>query len=72
MIGGELTDPGGTEFADLDKVEIVGLYPNYQTAHDAWRAVAMTTVDDASIRYFIVHVHRLLDPGAVEKHGDHD
>ena len=67
-----MTDPGGTEFADLDKVEIVGLYPNYQTAHDAWRAVAMATVDDASIRYFIVHVHRLLDPGTVEKHGDHD
>ena len=72
MIGGELTDPGGTEFADLDKVEIVGLYPNYQTAYDAWRAVAMATMDDASIRYFIVHVHRLLDPGAVEEHGDHD
>ncbi len=72
MIGGELTDPGGTEFADLNKVEIVGLYPNYQKAYDAWRGVAMATIDDASIRYFIVHVHRLLDPGAVEEHGEHD
>lgn len=65
VLGGELTDPAGTEFADLEAVDIVGLYPNYAAAEAAWRAKAQATVDDANTRYFVVHLHRLLDP-------DHD
>jgi hypothetical protein len=63
VIGGELTELGGTTFRDLDKVEVVGLYPNYATAYTAWKARAQQTVDNALMRYFIVHLHRLLDPG---------
>jgi hypothetical protein len=62
VIGGELTELGGTEFKDLSKVEIVGLYPNYAAAHTAWRGKAQQTVDNAHMRYFVVHLHRLLDP----------
>ena len=62
VIGGELTELGGTEFKDLSKVEIVGLYPNYAAAHAAWRGKAQQTVDNAHMRYFVVHLHRLLDP----------
>jgi hypothetical protein len=62
VLGGELTEIGGTEFKDLDAVEIVGLYPNYAEAQRAWRAKAQSTVDNAQTRYFIVHLHRLLDP----------
>ena len=64
VLGGELTELGGTEFKDLDKVEIVGVYPNYATAYVAWKAKAQQTVDNAHMRYFIVHLHRLLDPEA--------
>lgn len=71
VIGGELKDPSGTEFADLDKVEMVGVYPNYKAAYEAWRGVAMATVDDANVRYFIVHLHRLMDPEETGEHGDH-
>ena len=62
VIGGELTDLKGTTFKNLDEVEIVGVYPNYATAHVAWKAKAQQTVDNAHMRYFIVHLHRLLDP----------
>ena len=62
VLGGELTELGGTEFKDLDKVDIVGVYPNYAKAYEAWRAKAQQTVDNAQMRYFIVHLHRLLDP----------
>jgi len=63
VIGGELTDLEHTTFKDLDQVEIVGVYPNYATAHAAWKAKAQQTVDNAHMRYFVVHLHRLLDPG---------
>jgi len=63
VIGGELTDLEGTTFKDLDQVEIVGVFPNYATAFAAWKAKAQQTVDNAHMRYFIVHLHRLLDPG---------
>jgi Domain of unknown function (DUF4170) len=63
VIGGELTDLVGTTFKDLDAVEIVGVFPSYATAHAAWKAKAQHTVDNAHMRYFIVHLHRLLDPG---------
>lgn len=62
VIGGELTDLTGTTFRDLDKVDIVGVYPNYASALAAWKAKAQMTVDNAHMRYFVVHLHRLLDP----------
>jgi hypothetical protein len=62
VFGGELVDLGSIEFADLSKLDIVGIYPNYANAYDAWKAAAQRTVDSAETRYFIVHLHRLLDP----------
>jgi hypothetical protein len=62
VLGGELVDLEHVTFKDLDKVEIVGLFPNYATAYAAWRSKAQATVDNAQMRYFIVHMHRLLDP----------
>lgn len=67
VFGGELADLESNEFKDLSKVDIVGLFPNYATAAQAWRAKAQMTVDNAQMRYFIVHLHRLLDP----EDGDH-
>jgi hypothetical protein len=64
VIGGELTALGASEFKDLDKLDIVGVYPNYASAYVAWKAKAQQTVDNAHMRYFIVHLHRLLDPDA--------
>ncbi len=55
---------GGSEFKDLNKIDIVGVFPNYASAYVAWKAKAQHTVDNAHIRYFIVHLHRLLDPEA--------
>lgn len=62
VIGGELIDLERNIFKDLDQVEIVGVYPNYATAYAAWKAKAQATVDNAHMRYFVVHLHRLLDP----------
>ena len=62
VIGGELLDLEHNTFKNLDDVEVVGLYRNYASAHVAWRAKAQSTVDNAQMRYFIVHLHRLLDP----------
>ena len=62
VFGGELKGLDSVEFKDLDKLDIVGMYPNYATAHAAWKAQAQKTVDNALMRYFIVHMHRLLDP----------
>ena len=64
VLGGELSELGGNEFKNLDRVEMVGLYPNYASAYVAWKAKAQQTVDNAHMRYFIVHLHRLLDPDA--------
>jgi len=63
VIGGEVSALDDTTFKDLSKVETVGLFPNYATAYQAWKAKAQQTVDNAHMRYFIVHIHRLLDPG---------
>jgi hypothetical protein len=62
VLGGELTELSGSEFKDLDKVEYVGVFPNYASAYVAWKSKAQQTVDNAHMRYFIVHLHRLLDP----------
>jgi hypothetical protein len=64
VLGGELTELGGSEFRDLGKIDIVGVFPNYSSAYVAWKAKAQQTVDNAHMRYFIVHLHRLLDPEA--------
>ena len=64
VFGGELTDLSRTEFKDLSKVDIVGLYPDYASALQAWKEKAQATVDNAHMRYFIAHLHRLLDPAA--------
>lgn len=62
VFGGELVSPGSTEFKDLSKVRVVGIYPNYKAAYDAWKAAAQATVDNAQMRYFVVHLHRLMEP----------
>ncbi|MET0669229.1 MAG: DUF4170 domain-containing protein [Xanthobacteraceae bacterium] len=62
VFGGELSSIDKSEFKDLSKLDIVGIYPNYATAYAAWKAKAQLTVDNAQMRYFIVHLHRLLDP----------
>ena len=62
VFGGELKSLDSVEFKDLDKLDIVGVYPNYTTAYAAWKGKAQRTVDNALMRYFIVHMHRLLDP----------
>ena len=62
VFGGELKTLTDLQFRDLDKLDIVGIYPNYATAYVAWKSKAQATVDNAHMRYFIVHMHRLLDP----------
>jgi hypothetical protein len=63
VFGGELKSLSDVEFANLDELQIVGIYPNYAEAYKAWKAAAQKTVDNAQMRFFIVHIHRLLDPG---------
>ena len=62
VIGGELKEIGGSEFRDLSKVEFVGAFPNYAEARIAWKSRAQATVDNALMRYFIIHAHKLIDP----------
>lgn len=62
VFGGEMTALDNMEFKDLSKLDLVGMYPNYAEARKAWKAAAQRTVDNAEMRYFIVHLHRLLDP----------
>jgi hypothetical protein len=64
VFGGELDSVGSMQFSDLSKLDIVGIFPNYATAYDAWKKAAQGSVDNAQARYFIVHLHRLLDPDA--------
>ena len=64
VFGGELKSLSELEFANLDALDIVGIFPSYAEAYKAWKAVAQRTVDNAQTRYFIVHIHRLLDPNA--------
>ena len=62
VFGGEVRDPSGTDFVDSQALDVVGIYPDYQTALKAWRGVSQKHVDHAHIKYVIVHLHRLLDP----------
>ena len=64
VFGGELTRLGSVEFRDLEALDVVGIFPDYKSAEKAWRAKAQATVDNAHMRYFVVHLHRLLDPTA--------
>ncbi|MCC2602347.1 DUF4170 domain-containing protein [Sphingopyxis yananensis] len=64
VFGGRVSDPQGLDFVDLDAVEIVGLFPDYAAAENAWRAAAQRTVDDAEMKYVVVHLHKLLEPEA--------
>ena len=66
VMGGELKNPQTTEFVDLSKVDIVGVYPSYAEALMVWRGKAQATIDNAHVRYFVVHLHRLLDPAATD------
>ena len=65
VFGGELSELEDVEFRDLGALDIVGVYPNYDEAYAAWKSAAQRTVDNALMRYFIVHIHRLLDPADV-------
>lgn len=62
VFGGELVSPQSIEFKDLSKLDVVGVFPNFQTALAAWRAKAQASVDNAQMRYFVVHIHRLMEP----------
>lgn len=62
VFGGRVTDPRGLEFEDFSKLDLVGIYPDYPAAEKAWRSNAQRTVDDAAMKYVIVHLHRLLEP----------
>ena len=66
VFGGELDNLDGITFRDLDNLDMVGIYPNYDSALKAWKSKAQTTVDNAHMRYFIVHMHKLLDPVSEE------
>ena len=70
VFGGELKDLHSTEFKNLDEIEIVGLFPDHASAVAAWRSKAQATVDNAQMRYFVAHLHRLLDPTEHEEDGD--
>lgn len=61
VFGGELVDPASTVFTDVSKIHMVGMYPDYRSAHAAWKAEAQRTVIDAHTRYFVAHIHRLRD-----------
>ena len=61
VFGGELIDPTKTAFKDVENIDIVGIFPDYASAYDAWKSAAQRTVDDAHVRYFIAHLHRLRD-----------
>jgi hypothetical protein len=62
VFGGRVSDPRGLDFDDLSSIEVVGVFPDYASAEKAWRAAAQRTVDDAEMKYVVVHLHRLLEP----------
>ena len=64
VFGGRVSDPQGTDFVNLDQRDVVGLFPDYRSAEKAWRSAAQRTVDDAEMKYVVVHLHKLLQPDA--------
>ena len=67
VIGGRVADPQYLEFVDLDAMDFVGVYPDYASAEEAWRSAAQRTVDDAEMKYVVVHLHRLLQPDMLKR-----
>lgn len=67
VIGGRVKDPQTVEFEDLDAMDFVGVYPDYASAEEAWRSAARRTVDDAEMKYVVVHLHRLLEPDMLKR-----
>ena len=67
VIGGRVTDPQTLEFSELDKMDFVGVYPDYASAEEAWRSAARRTIDDAEMKYVVVHLHRLLMPDMLKR-----
>jgi hypothetical protein len=63
VFGGKVKDPQGLEFVDLEHIDLVGIYDSFAAAEEAWRAAAQRSVDDAEMKYVVVHLHRLLEPG---------
>jgi hypothetical protein len=64
VFGGRVENPQTLKFTDLEKLDIVGMFSDYASAEEAWRAAAQRTVDDAEMKYVVVHLHKLLQPGA--------
>ncbi len=62
VFGGHVADPQGTDFSDPEKLDVIGIFPDYASAERAWRSAAQRTVDDATMKYVVVHLHRLLQP----------
>lgn len=67
VFGGRVADPQSLDFKDMKSIDIVGMYPDYKSAEKAWRAAAQKTVDDAEMRYVVVHLHRLLQPELLKR-----
>ncbi|WP_448585855.1 DUF4170 domain-containing protein [Thermaurantiacus sp.] len=67
VFGGRVRDPMGLDFVEPDKLHIVGIFPDYASAERAWRAEAQRTVDDAEMKYVVVHLHRLLEPDQLKR-----
>lgn len=63
VFGGRVSDPQTLDFTDLDNIDIIGIFANYDEAEEAWRSAAQRTVDDAEMKYVVVHLHKLLQPG---------
>ncbi len=67
VFGGRVKDPRGLDFSDLKSIDIVGMFPDYKSAEKAWRGASQRTVDDAEMKYVVVHLHRLLEPDMLER-----
>ncbi len=67
VMGGRVTDPQGLDFVDLNAIDVIGVFPDYESAEDAWRSAAQRTVDDAEMKYVVVHLHRLLEPDQLKR-----
>ncbi len=66
VMGGRVSDPQTLDFVNLDTMDLVGIYPDYASAEEAWRSSARRTIDDAEMKYVIVHLHRLLQPDVAD------
>ena len=66
VFGGKVKNPRGLDFTNLEDLELVGVFPNYQTAYDAWRGKSQASIDDAFTKYVIVHLHRMFEPEVTE------